>query len=545
MALKVVLALRLNIHWDEFILLSQIHSFQRGDPIPVFQTLHVHAFGWLTRLPGNEVHAVLAGRLVQLGLLIASLWLLHRVANHLVTPVASLFVVLVVLAMDAVVAQGASFRTDGLALFLILAAVSLCLPVQTRSVPKLAGASVAFALALGVTLKSVFFLPVLVIWAAVPSGRDAHEKLAPIRRAALVTLAVGLTFITVIAIHSATIASTTTAATTAETARDLGGAFLSSSNLFPGARYLLWSVTLNPATWLLVLLGAIVAVRDLSRPPRSSRAWLLLALASALLCLVFYRNAYFYFFAFLMPPVLLLTGRAYEFLATDLRRRRPRSASLLTVATTTAILLQGAFAYTGWLIAGGWGNQARVLDAVHSYFPDPVRYVDRNGMVGSFPKVGPYMTTLNMGRYRARGVPAFADLAEEDRPRLVLANSPVLMECADDSVAAHPYAFLPEDAELLCRNFVQLWGPLFVPGLRLDPAADQVELRVWLSGPYELSDDASINGRTSRAGSVVDLDAGRSYRLTKDAGVELRLRWVPEGPPPAVRPPDGPIYLSY
>src|SRR5512145_509091 len=56
----------LNINWDEFLYLSQIYEYLRGDLDLKLQTFHVHFFGWLPGVSVNEVDQVIAGRAVML-----------------------------------------------------------------------------------------------------------------------------------------------------------------------------------------------------------------------------------------------------------------------------------------------------------------------------------------------------------------------------------------------------------------------------------------------------------------------------------------------
>src|SRR5262249_30472793 len=54
------LLFRLNINWDEFLFLSKIHDYRRGDLASPLQTFYVHFFAWLPLVPGNEVTQVIA-----------------------------------------------------------------------------------------------------------------------------------------------------------------------------------------------------------------------------------------------------------------------------------------------------------------------------------------------------------------------------------------------------------------------------------------------------------------------------------------------------
>ena len=63
-AYKVLLTGRLNVNWDEFFFLNHVYALKRNELTFVLQSAYTHLFRWLTRLPGNEIDQISAGRLV-------------------------------------------------------------------------------------------------------------------------------------------------------------------------------------------------------------------------------------------------------------------------------------------------------------------------------------------------------------------------------------------------------------------------------------------------------------------------------------------------
>ena len=143
---KLWLVFAQNINWDEFYYLSQVHDWRRGTLDQALQTLHVHLFAWLTLLPGNEVLQIIAARVVYFGLHLATTALLYAIARRVFDRELALLCTFFYFSFSFVVDNATSFRTDGLAVLLVLAAVHLLL-LPRRSWPHLVAAGTATALA--------------------------------------------------------------------------------------------------------------------------------------------------------------------------------------------------------------------------------------------------------------------------------------------------------------------------------------------------------------------------------------------------------------
>lgn len=116
-----------NINRDEIFYLSFSYDYQRGVPLNPLQPFHVHLFGWLRSLPGNEAHRILAARGTPWLPIGGSSWFIYAISRRFCSKPASLIAVLLYLSISYVMDHGLSFRTDPIraahfvaALFLLL-----------------------------------------------------------------------------------------------------------------------------------------------------------------------------------------------------------------------------------------------------------------------------------------------------------------------------------------------------------------------------------------------------------------------------------------
>ncbi|MDP2390140.1 MAG: hypothetical protein Q8N52_07415, partial [Acidobacteriota bacterium] len=393
--------------------------------------------------------------------------------------------------------------------------------------------------ALLVTLKSVFFLPVFGVFLLADPSRES-SRMAPLR-AVLVFAAVlvGAT-LALYAWHSRDIAGTTVPNVVARL-QSAASVAVQPAPIRRLAEFLA-TVTSNPVQWACLALGILMLCWRLLTRQRGLEAASLLGLALPLLSLLVYRNTFPYFYVFILPPALVLCGMVFDQLTLD-RGVRSRRGVLVSLLATTAIAAS-AWSYVAPRLQDGTVAQRTVIRAVHEIFPQPVPYIDRNGMIASFPKVGFFMSTWGTQRYRERGGPVFVDLLRTRRPHFVLANSPVLASVLGRRRGGG--SLHPDDVAALQTHFVPFWGPIYVAGrqLHLEPAAVAV-WEVLIAGSYRLHSEGpvAIGGVLYAPGSTVDLDSGVvSFRseVTQDVALMIdSARGVPPYPPPTA-----PLYLG-
>lgn len=526
---KFVLIARVALNWDEFYFLEFVHQYARGELTARFQTFHIHLFSWLPALGWDVPDQVVAGRLVMSVLATGSALLTYGIARRFVTRPGALFVVLAYLSVNAVIDDGSSFRVDPIVTFLCLLAlfVILCRPAGMRGAT-LAGA--AMALAMLVTVKSAFYLVVIagVFWCL---GHDlrARAKLAG-SFAATFILSAGALF----AFHDGMLAPQEVAG---------AGAFLSSTaakvffdSVFPRAYDLIWMLIPNPLFWVMLAQGAAIAWSTARRPETRSGwlAYLPLVLALPVLTPILYRNAFPYFYPFILAPAAILIGLAFD-------KHRQDGAKGIPPAKLAAMLVLVQCAILAFGIVAKLGDNARVqretIAAVRAIFPQPVPYIEGFGVLADYPRSGFFMSSWGVENYRRAGQPVFADLVARHQPPFVLADSPSLFAALVPGVKVdRSRALLPEDARVLRDTYIRHWGMLFVAGRHLQSTAGApVSFDIAVAGAYRLEAAAplAIDGSRVAPGDIITLSAG-AHTLDFGGRGEATLRWAQASSVPAL-----------
>ncbi len=507
-----------NLNWDEFHFLSDIYTVARGEAIQPLQTFYVRLFGWLPGLGGDEITQIMVARGFYLALLAAALYFLYRISAHFFSTTAALFAVAVSMSVTNVINHGFSFRYDTLTLALIMFTLFALLKGNLRW---WLAAAVATALAMLITIKTVFFLPAILAFALIAAEQDGWSRRVVIRAAAS-ALTAAVVFGGLFLLHL-WLMGIGVLGGTAETAQMLvhaGGKTLGEGVLVPRLTTLLRSLVQNPAEWLTILLGILIALLALRHRSQHQgelgRAVAVLAMALPLFTPLVYRNAFSYFYVMIIPPAAIATGYFVEALRERAERtgegRRGRSARLLILAPLFVALLLDAAYYRSRLpdqrIA-----QREIVELVHALFPGPVPYIDRNAMISSFPKVGFFMSTWGIANYRNRGRPVMSDLLRDEAPVFLLANSLILdlKGGGGAGILEERYLLLDEDFETLKNNFVHFWGILYLAGKRFDFTEDPPRsFEILVPGRYTLEAAGAviIDGALVEPGMVIDLGRG-------------------------------------
>ena len=168
-----------------------------------------------------------------------------------------------------------------------------------------------------------------------------------------------------------------------------------NSELFYGIAFLKYTLSTDTIQWVLVAIGIVIAVIGLTARDIKERfrAVVLLAFVSPLLTVIFYRNAFSYYYVFMMAPVAVTAGISADWLV-----NRFRIAKLLPL-----IMVALAVPRAGIDFGRDHSAQRSVIAAVSEIFPNPVPYIDRCSMIGSYPMVGFFMSGWGMKGYRQSG----------------------------------------------------------------------------------------------------------------------------------------------
>jgi hypothetical protein len=518
-------------NWDEYRFLADVHLSHRGALKDSLQTFHVHLFGWLLWLPGNELDQIMAARLVMLGLQAGIATMIYRCARLFADHRASLLAVLCYLGTAYVARHGASFRFDPIATFLLMAALTVVARAPlVRWTMAIAGGLVAIAAL--VTMKSIFYVPALVAFGC------WRVSLAEEKRSAWRALMFGGTVGAVVLIllylfHRMFLVNETDAATLSFMSHS-SDTMVGGAGFFPGVQWFVRSLVESPANWLAFLGSIAHLLVGMTRRPVGvdARKMALLSLAFPLFTILFYRNAYPYYYAFMLAPAAVLAAPALQIWTRHL-------PALLTGA---ALVLPAAFQ----VIAAPspvLGSQQRTIDAIHMIFPKPVAYIDRCSMIASFRKSGFFMSSWVTESYRAGG-PIMDRILVAQRPAFVLMNSPIL-DWAMAGVGADK-RMLPQDSRLLRQNFIHHWGPIWVAGKNVPLASRAQPFTMLIAARYtiEAATPVVIDGASYRPGDTLWLAHG-VHRVQGEPGDRLTLRWGDHLRLPPMPPPGTPLFQDF
>lgn len=534
--LQAWLALKLEINWDEFLFLSQIYDYQRGELAAALQTMHVHLLGWITSFPGNEIDQVIAGRFVMLAFLTGTCVLIYRLARTFFSPAASAIAVLAFASAGPTIIHSTSFRVDPIAAFFImLSLVTLARGRMSLGPMLLAGTSAAVAamLTIKVGLYATAFTGIAV-WRLC----DTNDRRKALRWLAGAALIAAIGFALLYVLQLSLVAKSSNAASQAMLGNAARAQFLEYG--FLPRRSEIWrAALLSPVQTILLVAGAIGVTIAIIWAKGGDRCRLLAVAGggATLLCLPFYRNAFPYFFPFIMPPAMLLVAWIVEW--SSLLRGR-----IGVMVLAISMLVPAAMVAKTWSERGR-PPQRQVVARVHEVFPQPVSMIDHSHMIGSFPKRGFFMSTWGMANYRANP-PIFANILQRETVPLLLLDSPRLAEAVGTLPARDPSDRLhDEDRAILRENFIPHWGPIWVAGKRIEPAGSSGQFEILIPGDYTLEGDRlTIDGKQLDNGNVVQLVKGRHSFVARSPTSRI-LRWGNNLRKPAGPEPTGPLFVGF
>lgn len=516
-ALQLQLACSQPINWDEFRFLSDLYAYRRGDLATPVQTLHVHLFGWLAGRFGSEIDQIIAGRLAMLALQLGSATLIYHISRAFTTHDPALLAVLAFLSFSFVLKHGASFRYDPIATFLLMGAAALLLTSRLRWSAALA-AGAAIGVAGLITIKSVLFLPLLGLIAGwrLRKAEAWRETLAALVIAGTTSAAV---FLLLYLAHKAALFSAADGQATvvASAQKTLG-----EGRVLPRSAELVRSLLENPIHWILLSLGVGAAIRK--------RLWIGFAFLLPLVTLLFYRNAFPYFFAFMLAPASPLFAIAAT--RADVRRFLPLLATCMIGAAVGQ-----AYAVDRPVL----DRQRATLEAARSIFPASTPYLDRCSMRASSPQAGFFMSSWGMEKYLSAARPVIRESVSLHGARYLIANHPQL----ELSLAgSNKSRLLPLDATVLHENFIPHWGAIWVLGKRLPSSPTPRSFELLASGPYTVESAAPvrIDGILRRPNDVITLAAGAHLW---EAAASLTLRWGYRLHRPAAPEPRGALFANF
>lgn len=514
--LQLELVLNRPVNWDEFYHLSLTHALDQGRLSEVLQVLHVRLLGWVAALPMGEIGQIRVTRLVMFACELFKLAAIHALARRFAEDRIALLAPLLYLSAGFVFQHGFSFRADPLVTALLMGALWL-LAASRLNGKALTGLAVLLALGAFATIKAVLFAPAF----AAIAGQRWRDSTAPKALALKLTasLALAAALFGLLVWWASLIAAPAPTGGAASTVR-ASQSMLLAEGLLPRWHYLLLMIGTAPV-FALALAAATARLAKDKALPRLVLAGLILPLASV----VFYRNAFPYFYAFILAPVAVGILPGIAWLAQRYGGRSLAGIGVLACVVLSAVTPRAVLA-----------DQQAVLREVHRLFPRPVPYFDFAGMVAPFPKANAFMSTWGQTRYRSGETESYrAAMARLDVP-LLLANNDVLAR--NQSPEGPAWEILPDDAKALREGYVQHWGPIWLAGQRFAAGSAAREFPIHAAGDYTLLGHAAlIDGQPVQPGAVIALAKG-THRFAPLGAGESVLRWgkdlpQPLGPAPA------------
>lgn len=501
--LQLELVFNRPVNWDEFYHLSEAHAFHQGRLTEALQVFYARAFFWLPMLPLDGIDQIRVARLFMLGFELFTLAAIFAMARRFAGALPGALAALAYVTGGYVFQHGFSYRADPMAAAFLMGALWILLESRLDA-KAILGAGLLLGLATLTTIKVVLYAPAFagiawLRWAEAERSRAMLLRLAAVAAASLLFAALFI---------GATILSLPEAGE-GSAAKTLSTSGLLMFDLFPQWGYAMMAALTAPFLALFVMAAPFgVAGAPVTRSRRLALVGLMLPLAS----LLFYRNAYPYFYAYILPPVMV----AAAFVIAAVAKR-------FSMQAVSIGLLVNALAVSVATPREVLPAQKQLLAAVHRIFPEPVAYFDFPGMVVDYPKANFFMTNWGYRKYRRGYEDSFIDaMARQTVPLLVLNQDQI----AENQTGPEPaWQLLPADAEALRNGFIPHWGPLWVAGRRF-PAGDTAqEFIVYTPGIHTVEGGAMrIDGRDLAAGDTIDLARG-THRFERVAAGEVRLRW--------------------
>lgn len=523
--MQIELAFTKSINWDEFFHFSQVHRHLQGRPTQWLQLPFVWLFSWVPSLSGDIISHIqlirallLPFELVTIGAIIAS-------SRHLAGREEALLCALLYVTGGYVFLHAFALRADMIAAALLTTAlwIGICRPLRALEI---ASAAALLLLAFLATIKTVLYAPAFfgVAWFRLQkrSHRVALAVAGVLALAAAAVLLWAAPHLPRTGMFSGI--------------RDIGWlgreavARMFSAGLFPQPQWLGGQILRAPLLTAAIVLALLTFLRrELPTAERVLGLSLLLPLCSV----AFYRNAYPYYFVFILPPAMIAVAMTIRPIVQRYGVISP-AMLLLAIAVTLSILENREVI-----------DRQRTFQAgVREIFPTPVTYIDDCGVLSNFPRaINHYASGWALSSYRRASIPTYSMAMEAEPVPLFLADDgPVGSVCFD---ILHRGALFYTDYKSIKDNYVQHWGKVFVAGKHIEAGEQEVSFKIAVPGTYTVEGGPVVIDRISySAGNVVELARGE-HTASGNRPVEVTLRWGDHLPRPAYTWPHEPLFTEF
>ena len=507
------------INWDEFLHFGQIYELADGRLGSSIQTLPTRLFGWATLVSQDVVTQIQAIRFAMLACAVITAVFVTILVRRFVSLQIALVCGLGYLTAGFVFTNAFTYRTDPVAAAALMGALCVFAFGQL-SLARAAFVGILVGFAGALTIKSVFYTPCFAAIAWLYWCRPDAKRLKLFGLFCTMLAASLIVFILLIGLHGAGLPASEAQGSNLE--RSLGN-FLRFFE-FEQIRYVFAEAIFAPLVTIGLLMLPFVA-RGL---PKETRI-LLLGLCGPLLCLLFYRNTFPYFFTFLLPPICVAVAPALSKL---IARYGLVPIVIFALIGPMFLLIQEPY--------GTLDRQRATIAEVERLFPEPTPYLSYSSYVPHYPRQFPSLISgVGLRRYWDERNGQLARDIEDGQIAFVIATGDAL-----DAVfkSDGPAALLPEqDVTALRNNFLQHSDTIFILGRQICPQANDQTIEIVRSGAYSLeSGDLVIDGRHVADNTSIRLQAG-PHQIRYQRGECVKLWALDHVPKLPVQFPAGPI----
>lgn len=533
---KFILILLTPINQDEFFYLSRVHDYMNTRLTDPFQNFHVYFFQWVTAVSTNEVSQIKACRMVMYLFFSGTCFFIYLIGKDFSNTSGGFFSVLCYISFIFTTINGAGFRSDTIPIFLFLFSLYNLLK-NDLSVFFQILSGLAMAVAVLLTLKSAIYLIVFAVLIIVKLFfyRLTKKKLLlgiifPLSFVvgfALLYKLQSLAFITpALLIPSVSQETLASIKTLNHTAGDAYSTFVLFDKIFPQFDFFKLTLKLDWLIWLCLFIGIIINVYEFFKNHHSFKNTTLFILLVPLFSILFYRNAFPYFYLFITPTATVLCGYAIWKLTLKIENK---PFYMIFLSLISGLIFFNSYNTTlGIFIQSNVKIQNQTLDVIHRMFPKPVPYIDGCSMVSSFPKAGFFMSSAGMRGYLKRNKPVMRQLLQKKRPLFLLANVPHLnLNFNNPPKSDTGLALLEADWLTLKSNFVHHWGDIWVIGKQIkfpDKHTPQ-KTTIIIPGFYTPSEPISIDDHLAFPEKSIYLTTGVHLLNNPNQVKKMTLKW--------------------
>ncbi len=543
--LKFHLLFQISINQDEFNYLSLVYKHLHGSLTHTLNSFHVHFFPWLTILGPNEVIQVIGARIVMYLFFLGTCIYIFLIGRYYLDATSALFSVLCYISFVFTVVNGASFRHDTIATFLFIFALYHFL-VKKESIIFNVAAGLAMAIALTVTIKSAIHMTVFGVLVPIRLFllRDFHKTIVPTSGFLLAFL-----FGSIISykLHMATIPGARMA-TLEHTISSAYSTFVLLDQFFPQLRFFKLTLEYDLFIWLFLATGIIFNTIDSVKRKKNPINLYLFAFLIPLFSILFYRNAFPYFYVFITPTVTIFCGYLLWRL-TGIIKIKSRIIFFVLVVIVGGAVFKNFIGFYSVYSARQTQVQHQTLDVIHKMFPDPVPYIDGCSMVSSYPNVGFFMSSAGMEGYLKAGKPIMKKLLNKKKPLFLLANVPHLnLHSNGPAESGFNLVFMADDWQALKSYFIHHWGSIWVVGRRFEfkREYESYKFSIIVPGVYtvEGNENVLIDGKLIHAGDTVELKTGTHTIRNQGTPGLTKLLWGDHLYRPSEKPASNRLFIG-